>query len=85
MCARAHEVSTSEACEAVNHAMGSGYISRASVIKSLNRMVELGVLRFSEVTGRGGYRRLYSPAMDERELRRYIEAKLTESMQKNLT
>jgi hypothetical protein len=38
-----HEVSTREAWAAVNHAMGLGHISRASVIQSLNRMVDLGV------------------------------------------
>lgn len=59
-------------------------ISRASVINSLNRMVELEVLDYSEVTGKGGHRGLYRPKMDEKGLRKFVAAKVTDSIKANL-
>ena len=40
-------------------------ISRASIINSLNMMVDEGVLQFTEVTGKGGHQRVYRLDMTE--------------------
>jgi len=47
-------------------------ISRASIINFLNAMVDEGVLNFKEETCKGGYRRIYSPKLDERRFKKYI-------------
>jgi len=47
-------------------------ISRPSIIISLNALAEDGVLRFHEVTGRGGHRRIYRSIYDESGFKRYI-------------
>lgn len=61
-------------------------ISRASVINFLNRMVDEGVLDYTEKTGKGGHRRLYSPAMTEPQLWAYVssltETKLNDARQR---
>lgn len=44
---------------------GARSISRASIINFLNAMCEEGVLKFEEETAKGGYRRRYSPSLDE--------------------
>jgi predicted transcriptional regulator len=81
---REKEASSREVWMAVNHVMGEGSISRASIINSLNRMVELGVLKYSEVTGKGGHRGLYTPALNEGQLKKFIESSLKEHMTLNL-
>lgn len=40
-------------------------ISRASVINFLNDMVDEKVLTYTEITGKGGHRRIYTAAMNE--------------------
>ncbi len=58
---------------AVNKAMeGRGTISRASIINSLNALVDDGVLNYHEITGKGGHRRIYKPAFDESGFKTYI-------------
>ncbi len=47
-------------------------ISRASIINSLNMLVDIGVLGFHEVTGKGGHRRIYNPCFDEKGFKRFI-------------
>jgi len=47
-------------------------ISRASIINFLNAMVDEGVLNYKEETCKGGYRRIYSPKLDERGFKKYI-------------
>ena len=47
-------------------------ISRASIINFLNDMVELGLLKASEETGKGGYRSRYSPRYGEAELKQFL-------------
>jgi predicted transcriptional regulator len=81
---KASKATSREVYVAVNLAMGEGSISRASIINSLNRMVELGILNYSEVTGKGGHRGLYSPTMQESKLKEFIVSRLTESMRLNL-
>ena len=43
-------------------------ISRATIINFLNRMTDIGVLSYKEVTGKGGYRRIYKLEVDLPEL-----------------
>jgi len=43
-------------------------ISRASIINFLNRMVDEGVLGYTETTGKGGHRRLYYAELTEEQL-----------------
>jgi len=47
--------------------LGVTTMSRASVVNALNDLVDEGLLKFKEVTGKGGIRRLYSVAMTPRE------------------
>jgi len=51
---------------------GSGSISRASIINFLNAMVHEGTLSYTEITGKGGSRRIYSPPLDEEGFKRYV-------------
>jgi predicted transcriptional regulator len=55
------ELSSRDVWEAV----GSTEISRASVINFLEAMHELSILDKNEVTGKGGYRGIYSSRYDE--------------------
>lgn len=47
-------------------------ISRASIINFLNDMVDAGVLKYEERSGKGGYHRVYSPAFDEKGFKRHM-------------
>ena len=47
-------------------------ISRASIINSLNALVDDGVLGYHEITGKGGHRRIYKPLFDENGFKRFI-------------
>lgn len=60
-------------------------ISRASIIFFLNRMVDEGVLGYNDATGKGGYRRIYVPKMDENEYKKYIVKTLYESVSKDFS
>lgn len=65
----------------VNEALsGAKTISRASIINFLNAMVDEGVLNYHETTGKGGYRRIYSPKLDERAFKKYIAKMVIESL-----
>ena len=56
----------------VNQRMGPPGISRASVINFLEAMAGMGVLEKTEITGKGGHRGIYSPAMDEAGFRKFV-------------
>jgi predicted transcriptional regulator len=47
-------------------------ISRASIINFLNAMVDEGVLNYTEITGKGGHRRIYSAKYDEAKFKQYV-------------
>ena len=65
----------------VNEALsGTKTISRASIINFLNAMVDEGVLNYRETTGKGGYRRIYSPKLDERAFKKYIAKTVIDSL-----
>jgi hypothetical protein len=51
---------------------GKRTISRASIINFLNSMVDEGVLNYTETTGKGGHRRIYSAKYDEAGFKEYI-------------
>lgn len=74
-------VSSREAWLRVNEALhGDKTISRASIINFLNAMVDEGVLGYRETTGKGGYRRIYSPRLDERGFKKYVAKTVIESL-----
>ena len=54
--------------------------SRASVINSLNDMVDEGILEYEEKSGKGGYHRVYYPKMDRAEFSVHV----TELIKKKL-
>lgn len=64
-------LSSRKVWEQVNEKL-DGTISRASIINFLNASVENGLLDFVETTGKGGYRRLYTPKMSKVETSRYL-------------
>ncbi len=47
-------------------------ISRASIINSLNMMVDENILQFKEVTGKGGHQRVYRLDLSDSELKEYL-------------
>ena len=51
---------------------GERTISRASIINFLNAMVDDGVLNYTEITGKGGHRRIYSMRYDEAGFKEHI-------------
>jgi hypothetical protein len=55
----------------VNETLPSPY-SRASIINSLNMMVDEGVLSFTERTGKGGHQRVYRLDRSWSELKEYL-------------
>jgi len=51
-------------------------ISRASIINYLNDMLEIGILKGVDETGKGGHRTRYSPAMSKQELKEHLSEKV---------
>ena len=51
---------------------GKKTISRASIINFLNSMVDESVLNYTEITGKGGHRRIYSANYNEAEFKEYV-------------
>ncbi len=65
--------SSKEVWDAVNDALPGGKsISRASIINSMNDLVDDGVVSFHEITGKGGHRRIYKAVHDESGFKQYI-------------
>ena len=70
--------------EAVNERLGEeDSKSRATVILSLNKLVDWGVLGFREGTGKGGHHRIYYPLMDEKGYAKYLIKTMVESMMRD--
>ena len=77
-------VGSSEVWQQANEALkGIRTISRASIINFLNAMVDEGVLNYSDITGKGGYRRIYSPKLDEAGFRKHIASKVMSSLMRD--
>ena len=47
-------------------------ISRASIINFMNDMVDAGIFKYTEKSGKGGYHRVYTPAFDEEGFKRHV-------------
>jgi len=56
--------------------MGKSTISRSSIINFLNSIVDEGALDYTETTGKGGHRRIYSANYDEEGTKRYMAEKI---------
>ena len=54
--------------------------SRASVIFSLNDMVDDGILVYEEKSGKGGYHRVYFPKMNREEFATYVKKTITDKL-----
>jgi len=72
--------SSRDVYEAVNNEMGANAISRASIINSLNMLVDEGVVSFHEITGKGGHRRIYKAVFDETETRMFLAKKFVDKL-----
>ncbi len=59
---------------------GTKTISRASIINFLNSMVDIGVLSYHEITGKGGHRRIYAPMFDEAGTKAYLANMIIQKM-----
>ena len=55
-------------------------ISRASIINFLNLMVDEGAVGFTEITGKGGHRRIYSSKYDESGFKKFMAEKIVSKM-----
>jgi predicted transcriptional regulator len=73
-------LSSRQVWEKVNEQL-EGTISRASIINFLNASVEHGLLNYVEITGKGGYRRIYSAKLSKPETSKYLSDKVTELLQ----
>ena len=70
--------------EAVNERLGEeDSKSRATIILSLNKLVDWGVLGFREGTGKGGHHRIYYPLMDEKGFKSYLLKTMIGSMMRD--
>ena len=77
-------VNSREVYQQANKALkGIRTISRASIINFLNAMVDEGVLNYEEETGKGGYRRIYSPKLDESGFKKHIAKMVITSLIKD--
>ncbi len=54
--------------------------SRASVINSLNDMVDEGILSYEEESGKGGYHRVYYPKMDRKQFSEHAAKTITDKL-----
>ena len=54
--------------------------SRASVINSLNDMVDEGILSYEEESGKGGYHRVYYPKMDRKQFSEHVVKTITDKL-----
>jgi len=54
--------------------------SRASVIFSLNDMVDDGILEYEEESGKGGYHRVYYPKMNREEFGKHVKKTITDKL-----
>jgi len=76
--------SGAKSLEVWNHvkAQPGGFISRASIINSLNAMVDNGILDYEERTGKGGHHRLYRHRYSEEGLKEYLASSFIEKLMK---
>ena len=74
-------VNSREAWQHANKALkGIRTISRASIIKFLNAMVNEGVLNYKVETCKGGTRRIYAPRLNEGGFKKYVAKMVISSL-----
>jgi predicted transcriptional regulator len=73
-------LSSRQVWEKVNEQI-SGTISRASIINFLNASVENELLDYKEITGKGGYRRLYTSKMTKTETSKFLSEVVLDCLQ----
>ena len=73
-------LSSRKVWEQVNQKL-DGTISRASIINFLNASVDNGLLDYVETTGKGGYRRLYTPKMSKDKTAEYLSKVVQDQLQ----
>jgi predicted transcriptional regulator len=73
-------LSSRQVWERVNEELTES-ISRASIINFLNASVDNGLLDYTETTGKGGYRRLYSSKLTKPETSVYLTEIVSERLQ----
>jgi len=59
-------------------------VSRATIIVFLNRMVEEGLISFEEVSGKGGYHKVYYPTMSREQFAQHIVTTITKKLEEVL-
>jgi len=64
---------------AVNKVM-TGTISRASIINFLNGMVDADILGYTEITGKGGHRRIYKAKILRDDFPEWLNNKVDEAL-----
>jgi Fe2+ or Zn2+ uptake regulation protein len=72
--------SSRQVWERVNEELSES-ISRASIINFLNASVDNGLLDYTETTGKGGYRRLYSSKLNKPDASVYLTGIVSEKLQ----
>jgi predicted transcriptional regulator len=70
--AKGEGASSRDVWSQVNKKLKTRSISRASIINFLNAMVDEGVLNYTEITGKGGHRRIYSTKLNEAQFKQYV-------------
>ena len=55
-------------------------VSRATVIMFLDRMVDDGVLGYTEASGKGGYHKLYFPKVSREKYPEYVVKQIVEGL-----
>jgi len=72
-----------EVCDRVNQRLKPETISRASIINFLEDMASMGVLDKTEIAGKGGYRGVCSPKMDELAFKKFVARTAIEALMRN--
>lgn len=55
-------------------------ISRASIINFLNSLADLEILEYKEVSGKGGYRRIYWHQYSKKDLAKFLSNEVTNAL-----
>jgi predicted transcriptional regulator len=78
------DVSSRDVWIYVNEMLGEGKsISKTTIVNFLSGIAEEGVLSSKNVSGRGGYRDLYSQKMNEKDYQKHIIKTILESLMRD--
>jgi hypothetical protein len=83
ICATPEGLGSKAVWDRVNAELKPNTISRASVINFLEALMEAGVLKGVEKTGKGGYHWIYSPAMTEAQFKQHNARTILESLMRD--